>query len=273
MSNSLTKKYNINLTRRFLIYIPTYNVEARVVPLIDEIPKEMWDIADILVLDNCSSDKSFQNVLDANANNRWPRQVLAIKSDVNVGYSGSQKLAYKLALENPNFESILMLHGDGQYSPELIPGILKYLNSPHQVVYGYRSWWHHRKRDETPISSYITIKLLSLLESVMTGIFRREWHSGFVMYKRKFLTAVNFDNITTTMHIDGHLQFAAGKLKMPVKGIPIFKRYKNYPALGFVDRIGYVFDVLRLIPKLHFISIENPEQAAASLNIKPIAQL
>lgn len=147
-----------------------------------------------------------------------------------------------------------MLHGDGRYSPALIDSPLTYLHSPHQVVYGYRSWWHHWAQEETPLSSDITIKVLSLLESQMTEFFRNECHSGFIMYKRSFLSAVNFENIASTMHVNGHFLFVAGRLKVSVQSIPIFKRYKKYIALGLVNRMGYVLNVLLQRPVWHFIA-------------------
>jgi hypothetical protein len=90
------------------------------------------------------------------------------------------------------------------------------------------------------------------------------------MYKKSFLRAVNFKNITKTMHIDGHLLFAAGKLNKSVRSVPIFKRYKNYPALSPTARISYVFDVLMLMPKFHFISIQQQEIQAPKPTEKPV---
>jgi len=251
----------IKLQHRVLIYIPSYNVEERLVPLIDEIPDKLWDIADVMVIDNRSTDNSYRNVIQANEQKRWPKQVIAVQTEINLGYSGSQQMAYGIAMDNPNVEAVVMLHGDGQYSPVQVEKLLAYLDEPYDVVYGYRSWRNFFGKDETPISSYITIKVLSLIESLLTGYFRREWHSGFVMYKTGFLRAVNFENITKTMHIDGHLLFAAGKLKKAVKAVPIFKRYKNYPQLLPTQRMKYVLQVLWLMPKLHFIPIARHESS------------
>ena len=41
-----------------------------------------------------------------------------------MGYGGNQKIGYKYAIEN-NFDFVILLHGDGQYSPELINKMVK----------------------------------------------------------------------------------------------------------------------------------------------------
>ena len=241
---------------RVLIYIPTYDCERTIVGVLDEIPASVWARAEVWVVDNQSSDRTVAKVLAGNAQSRWAKTVKVIQPTQNQGYAGSQKLAYRLALADPQgFQAVLMLHGDGQYDPKLIPQFLKELSGPEQIVYGYRSWRWNWKSDETPIFAYLTIKSLSVLESAMTGYWRREWHSGMVMHKRGFLEKVNLTNITSTMHMDGHLLFAAGRLGLPVKGLPIYKRYKNYEALKPSARVRYVFNVLKLIPRLHFIPV------------------
>jgi glycosyltransferase involved in cell wall biosynthesis len=239
-----------------LIYIPVFNCRDRVIPLIDEIRADIWEIADVLVIDNCSTDGSLAALREANEKDRWLGKVTLIQATSNVGYSGSQKLAYRLAIENGGYDWVMMLHGDGQYDPSLMPAFFEHCDSPCDVVHGYRSWRTYWGRDETPFSSYITIKVLSFAESLITGYWRKEWHSGIVMYRTSFLARVNFDNITPTMHIDGHLLYAAGVLNAAVLGLPIYKRYKNYEAIGHTARVRYVLDVLRLMPKLRSIPVE-----------------
>jgi glycosyltransferase involved in cell wall biosynthesis len=242
--------------KRILIYIPSYNCGEKVKAILDEMEPTLWDTADVLVIDNRSQDGTVQLLQKCNAAKRWARPVAIIQPEENRGYSGSQKLAYWLMLEHSNYEWILMLHGDGQYDPALVKHFLPHMNDNHEMVYGYRSWTNYWSKDETPWSSYLSIKTLSVLESLVTGYWRKEWHSGMVAYHRSFLRRVNFANVTTTMHIDGHLHFAAGRLGARVKPVPIYKRYRNYEPIGKTARVRYVFDVLRLIPRLKSIPIQ-----------------
>lgn len=234
-------------SRKVLVYLPAYNCGRVIISVLDEIPASIWEIADFLVVDNCSTDNTADLLLQANAEQRFPRHVHVVRPPRNLGYSGSQKLAYKLALASPSVERVIMLHGDGQYSPLLLNDYLPLIDSDYGVVYGYRDKRVYRSRDETPLVAYFIIKLMSALESIVTGYRRKEWHGGFVMYSRRFLERVAIDNLTSTPHIDGHLLFTAGVLDEKVLGIPIWKRYKNYPGFGGLARVKYMFDVFRLL--------------------------
>jgi hypothetical protein len=66
------------------------------------------------------------------------------------------------------------------------------------------------------------------------------------MYSREFLSRVDLDKLTDTYHIDGHLQFISGEPREQVRAIPIWKRYKNYEQLRGLNRLIYVYHVLRL---------------------------
>lgn len=246
----------LSFDKDFIVYIPLYNSEKYILEVIDNIPKKIWQIANILVVDDQSTDESLKKVVKANNKNRWPKRVNVIQTTENRGYAGSQKLAYKIALNAGNIKSIAMLHGDGQYDPVLLNLFIPYLNSNEDIVCGYRSKRYYGFiKEETPIITWAVIRVLSIFESIITGYWRNEWHSGFVMYKTKFLSRVNIDNLTDTMHIDGHLHYAAGSMKKTVKDIAIYKRYRNYNQLKGITRFKYVLNVFNLMFKFKYIDL------------------
>jgi glycosyltransferase involved in cell wall biosynthesis len=209
-----------------------------------------------MVVDNCSTDDTAEIVTQLNQDGSLPGLIYLITLPQNLGYAGSQKFAYRLVLENRNIRWVIMLHGDGQYPPVLLNNFLAYVNSQYAIVYGYRSKLRFGQLEETPLIAYLTTKLLSALESLATGYRRKEWHSGFVMYSRRFLERLNFDALTNTMHIDGHLLFAGGVLGEPTLGIPIFKRYRDFESFRGLARIKYVGEVFRLIIRFRLTKAE-----------------
>ena len=237
----------ITLSCELLVYIPVYNCGKYIVSVLDEIPEEFWAKADILVIDNCSTDDTVENIQKARSENRWPAPIQLIQPEKNLGYAGSQKLAYSIALGSPIVKKIIMLHGDGQYPPELLDVYSPYIDSDFGVVYGFRDKSSYPAKEETPGNTYRVIRALSALESFVTGHSREEWHTGFVMYSREFLQQVDFEKLTDTYHIDGHLQFVSGEFGIRVKAIPIWKRYKDYEKLRGVNRLTYIYHVLRLM--------------------------
>ena len=243
------------IDKKIVLYIPVYNCINTIAQVLDEIPGDLLPALSILVVDNCSTDGTAEKVVEwANKQDR-KCSVTVVRTRLNLGYSGSQKLAYSM-LTMPEFEGVvqkvIMLHGDGQYPPILLNNLVDLFDSKYAISYGYRSKRMHGSKEETPWLVYMLIKTLSVIESFVTGVSSKEWHSGFVMYDISFLKRVRFSELTNTPHIDGHLQFIAGQLNLPVKAVAIYKRYKGYEAFGGADRIVYVLRVLSMMVGFRF---------------------
>jgi glycosyltransferase involved in cell wall biosynthesis len=237
----------ITLSRELLIYIPAYNCAKYIAGVLDEIPDELLQLAEVVIIDNRSTDDTVERIKQAMSAKSWAAPVHLVQPPENLGYSGSQKLAYSIVLDSPCVKRVIMLHGDGQYPPELLEEFLPYLGSEYGIAYGFRDKSSYPTKEETPAGTYRIIKMLSALESFATGHGRKEWHSGFVMYSRDFLSRVKLHQLTDTYHFDGHMQFVSGELGEKVKAIPIWKRYKNYEQLKGLNRLTYIFHVLRLM--------------------------
>ena len=63
-------------------------------------------------------------------------------------------------------KKIIMLHGDGQYSPKLLLEFVPYLFDYYSIVYGYRSKKIYSYEEETPQATYFIIKILNGLISI-----------------------------------------------------------------------------------------------------------
>ena len=62
-----------------------------------------------------------------------------IKTSKNLGYAGSQKLAYSIFSDQKFSKKIIMLHSDGQYDPSLIKCFEPYFSKNNDIVYGARN--------------------------------------------------------------------------------------------------------------------------------------
>jgi len=233
------------LTHPLTIYLPAYNCEQTIVGVISSISKPILESANILVIDNCSEDSTIERLQKAKEKGLIPQKVIVLKTPKNLGYAGSQKFAYEI-FRRSDSQWIVMLHGDGQYPPELLDRCVPLLNPNLDLVYGYRSKTTF-SGEETPFLTWFLIKSLSLLESLVTGVYRKEWHTGFVMYRNQYLKKINFEALTTTPHFDGHMLFVSNLLGAKVKAVPIYKKYKELTAFEGKARRKYVLDVLRLM--------------------------
>lgn len=244
------------LIKPVLIYLPAYNCATTAADVVRSIPPVFAGLAEAVLIDNASPDNTAEVVANSLASNPGPVPCHVLRTHRNLGYAGSQKLAYEMALANPEVEHVIMLHGDGQYPPELATEFLKECTGGSDIVYGYRSKLRYRGKEETPLLTFGVIRVLSIMESIVTTTFRKEWHTGYIMYRTRFLRKVPLQLLTETPHIDGHLLYAAGRFGATVKGIPIFKRYKNLIAFSGVERARYVVNVFRLMFSFRSIPLE-----------------
>lgn len=249
--------YAPRITKPILIYLPAYNCANVAANVVRSIPTAFVGRAEALLVDNASPDGTAELVGRSLAQHAGPVPCHIIRTRCNLGYAGSQKLAYEIAIANPEVEHVIMLHADGQYPPELASEFLRHCDGEADIVYGYRSKLRFGAKEETPVLSFAIIRILSILESVVTRTFRKEWHTGYVMYRTRYLKKVPLQLITNTRHIDGHLLYAGGRFRAPTKGIPIFKRYKNLMSFSGGERIEYVFDVFRLMFSFRKIQLLN----------------
>lgn len=239
----------VELTKKILIYLPCYNCENTILPTLDKIPPDMRDEIECLVIDNRSEDRTSDVVAEAVKQKRYSFPVYLVQPETNVGYAGSQKLAYSIALSNPCVKQVIMLHGDGQYPVELITQYRPYFEGEQGIVNGCRSKRAFPEKEETPLSTYLVIKLLSGMESLLLMIPQKEWHSGFVMYSTDFLRKIPLERLSTTMHIDGEFLMCAHILKEKTVAVPIYKKYKALTALERNKQIEHVMNVFKLIAK------------------------
>ena len=64
-----------------------------------------------------------------------------LRNPANLGYGGNHKLGYRYAIDE-GFDCVILLHGDGQFDPGMIPQFVEqYHRTSADVVLD--SWMHH----------------------------------------------------------------------------------------------------------------------------------
>src|ERR1700687_3440849 len=111
---------------RLLVFIVAYQAEATIRQVLDRIPKTLSDICDveILVIDDASSDGTFALAEAVRRERSLPFPLYVLTNPRNQGYGGNQKIGFRFALER-GFDLVALVHGDGQYAPELLPTLLQ----------------------------------------------------------------------------------------------------------------------------------------------------
>ena len=237
----------LKFQKPIVIYLPCYNTESAIVNTLRKIPEDFHDKIECLIIDNNSDDSTSDKVSEEVEKGTFLFKIHLIKTNENLGYAGSQKLAYSLITMSDDVEHVIMLHGDGQYDPALMNKFLPLIGKNYGVIFGYRDKSIYHDKEETPIVTYLIIKILSWIENILTGFDVKEWHNGFVLYQNDFLRKIPLQLLSDFPHIDGELIIAASILQEKTTSIPIYKRYKDHVPFQGLGRIKHVFTVFKVM--------------------------
>lgn len=221
---------------RVTVVVPAYNAETTLEKVCDEIPKNFAN--DIIVVDDCSGDRTSEVARSLD--------VHLIRHDTNKGYGGAQKTGYMAALER-GAAIVVMIHGDYQYDPRLVPvaSMLIELGAC-DVVLGNRI----RTRREAlaggmPVVKYIANRSLSLIENVLAGQNLGEWHSGFRAFSRKALETVPFEANSDDFVFDSQMLLQCVHFGMKIGDIPMSVRYfEEASSIGFMRATRYALSTM-----------------------------
>src|SRR6185312_7325646 len=118
---------------------------------------------EILIIDDSSQDTTFQTAR-AFADSPFPVTVLV--NPVNQRYGGNQKIGFHYAIDR-GFDFVALVHGDGQYAPELLPVLLKpLLDGDADAVFGSRMMQRFEAlKGGMPLYKFVGNKILTALQN------------------------------------------------------------------------------------------------------------
>jgi glycosyltransferase involved in cell wall biosynthesis len=229
---------------RIGILVVAYNAATTLARVLDRIPREFAPkIAEILVSDDSSQDSTYL-VGMGYRQVRDDLPLTIIRQEANLGYGGNQKVGYEWAIER-GLDIVVLLHGDGQYAPELLPDIVAPLERGEcDAVFGSRMLERgEARKGGMPLYKYVGNRILTRFENYLAGASLSEWHSGYRAYSVKALKDVPFQRNSDGFDFDTQiiLEFLdAGKR---IHEIPIPTYYGD--EVCYVNGLGYAKDITR----------------------------
>jgi 2-polyprenyl-3-methyl-5-hydroxy-6-metoxy-1,4-benzoquinol methylase len=230
---------------RVLVVLLAYNAEQHICGVLERIPAELFNSGKVhfLVLDDASGDAGVDAAL------RWVAEhevtnVTVLRNSVNQGYGGNQKLGFRLALDC-SFDFAVLLHGDGQYSPALLPDLIDvWRRTDADVVLGTRMWsTASARRGGMPAHKIAGNRILTRLQNLLTGMRLSEYHTGLRGYSTAFLRTVPFEINTNDFHFDTEILLQAFHAKARVAELNIPTHYGD--ELCHVNGLKYAYNVLK----------------------------
>jgi glycosyltransferase involved in cell wall biosynthesis len=241
-----------NKGKRIGVFIVTYNALTTLSSVLKRITPEVWEnVEQVVVFDDASKDDTYELALGIQMITKLPK-LRVLKHDHNLGYGGNQKAAYRYFIEQ-GFDVVVMLHGDGQYAPELLSHMYAPLvRGEADAVFGSRMMkdFGGPLKGGMPLYKYVGNRILTEIENRALGLRLTEFHSGYRAYNLNALRQVRLDNMTNDFHFDTEIIIKLQHQNFRIKEVPIPTFYGD--EICRVDGIRYAKDVLRAVHRYTF---------------------
>jgi glycosyltransferase involved in cell wall biosynthesis len=228
-------------SERIGVVIVAYNASSTLAAVLDRLPASFRSrVAEVVVCDDASSDCTYTVGKEYKENTDLPLTV--IRRPQNLGYGGNQKAAYRWAIEH-DLDIVVLLHGDGQYAPEVIEDLIDPFTDAHcDAVFGSRMMDPGSARlGGMPLYKFVGNRILSKYSNSMTGLALTEWHSGYRAYRVDALRDIPFESNSDAFDFDTEIIVQLHEAGKTIVEIPIPTYYGN--EICHVNGMGYAKDV------------------------------
>jgi glycosyltransferase involved in cell wall biosynthesis len=251
--------------KRIGILVVAYNAASTLAQVLDRIPRDFVPrIDEILVGDDHSQDSTYLVGLGYQQHSA-DLPLTVVRHPRNLGYGGNQKAGYRWAIEN-ELDIVVLLHGDGQYAPEILPDIVEPLELDKcDAVFGSRMMDPGAaRRGGMPLYKYVGNRILTRFENSMVGTDLTEWHSGYRAYSVDALRSIPFEQNSDGFDFDTQIILQLLEAGKRLHEIPIPTYYGD--EICYVDGLKYAKDVSRQVLRYraHKMGFGSGEMAFAS---------
>jgi glycosyltransferase involved in cell wall biosynthesis len=208
-------------TARIGILVVAYNASTTLTKVLDRIPADFRSrITKVLVSDDHSPDETFNVGVEYLRQTNLPIEV--VHQSRNLGYGGNQKAGYHWAIAN-DLDVVVMLHGDGQYAPEMLPQMVApIVEGDADAVFGSRMIEPGAARDGgMPLYKFAGNKALTKVQNSLTGATLSEWHSGYRAYRVGALKDIPFERNDQGFRFDTQIILQLLEAQKKIVEIPI----------------------------------------------------
>ncbi len=131
----------------------------------------MWkNVEEIAVFDDASQDATYELAVGIKAL-RASTKLQVLTHPKNLGYGGNQKAGYRYFIEK-GFDIVVLLHGDGQYAPEILSHLYHPIVSGEaDAVFGSRMMKDYGGplKGGMPLYKYVGNRILTSLRKPRAG--------------------------------------------------------------------------------------------------------
>lgn len=236
-----------NQGKRIGVLIVAYNAVTTLTKVFKRIPQDVWEnVEEVVVFDDNSQDDTYELAVGYKFLSKV-KHLNVYKNPENLGYGGNQKLGYQYFISK-GFDIVVLLHGDGQYAPEIIADLYQPLvRGEADAVFGSRMMKDYGGplKGGMPLYKYVGNRILTSFENTALGMNLTEFHSGYRAYSLAALKQIDFSKMTDDFHFDTEIIIKLHHQNFRIKEVPIPTYYGN--EICYVNGMKYAKDVFRSV--------------------------
>jgi glycosyltransferase involved in cell wall biosynthesis len=201
-------------------------------------------VAEVFVFDDHSTDRTYQVGLSQVGTPHGAKLVMK-RNERNLMYGGNQKAGYRYAIEQ-GFDIVVLLHGDGQYAPEVMNRLLAPLErGSADLVLGSRMLEPGgARRGKMPLYKFFGNRILTTVQNALLGSRLSEFHSGYRAYSVAALRNLPIDGLSDDWHFDTQIILELMRAGYRIREVPIPTYYGD--EICRVNGIRYAFNCVRV---------------------------
>ncbi|MBM6399490.1 bifunctional glycosyltransferase/class I SAM-dependent methyltransferase [Phycicoccus sonneratiae] len=225
------------------VLVVAYNAASTLVHTLDRLPAGFRATVDhVLLADDASQDDTYAIGMAYRDTSDLPLTV--VRHEKNLGYGGNQKAGYRWAIGH-GLDVVVLLHGDGQYAPEVIEDLVRPLTEGRaDAVFGSRMMVRGQAlKGGMPLYKFVGNRILSTFQNAMTGAGLSEWHSGYRAYRVDALADLALDTYSDGFDFDTEIILGLLDAGKHVAEVPIPTYYGD--EICYVNGMAYARDVAR----------------------------
>jgi 2-polyprenyl-3-methyl-5-hydroxy-6-metoxy-1,4-benzoquinol methylase len=232
---------------RIGVLIVTYNAVTTIPKVLKRITPNVWNnVEEVVIFDDASPDPTYELAMGIKTLSNIPK-LNVLKHPKNLGYGGNQKAGYQYFIDR-GFDIVVLLHGDGQYAPEILAHMYQPLvNGQADAVFGSRMMktYGGPLKGGMPFYKYVGNRILTVFENWTLGLNLTEFHSGYRAYNLHALKRIDFSQMTDDFHFDTEIIIKLHHQGLRISEIPIPTYYGD--EICYVNGLKYAQDVFRAV--------------------------
>jgi glycosyltransferase involved in cell wall biosynthesis len=224
------------------VVIPAYNAARHVGGVLKRLDDlRLPALALVVVVNDGSTDETAAVV------SQWTPERAAVRRvdrPCNGGYGAAMKDGLDAA-RSIDPDVVACIHADGQYSPEVLPGLVREMKARElDLLQGSRVAGGTALAGGMPLYKYAANACLNLIENYTLGLGMTDYHSGYLVYGRRAL-ALPFRQFSDSFEFDLEVIASARAHGLAVSEAPVPTHYGD--EVSHLRPISYGLRVLRVL--------------------------